>query len=663
MRGMRMSTSNKQIGQKKNNNYDVKDLLAIREVLNLLDTHQVTEAKSLCLKVLKKSPTLVFANNAMGLIALSEEQPQVAENYFKRALSADPKNHEYITSLGESVFKQGRIDDSIHLYNSALTLMDEYGPARIGLATALQEKNDPNETIEFFLDAVKRAPNAPGPYSHLGKAYIDAKRYQEAISALFKSLELQINFAAAHTHLAIAFREMHMLDEALECNKTAIILEPDDIFNNSELANTYIERHEYNEATKVYEHIIELAPTDPNSYAKLASHLYDHYDQYNEAIALFNKAIDLDPKHALTYNNIGAVMHEYGNSDEAISYLKKALTLKPNYLTAQHNLALAELQMGDYKEGWINHESRLTVKERKKVYELIHSLFNIIPMWDGKSSLKGKSILLMHEQGFGDSIQFARYALLLQEQGVQHIYIYVKDALVELFKSLSNKITIIRQSDPLPKCDFSFPLMSLPLALGTDSPDKIPACPHYLHADPIKVKVWEEKIEELSHHSKNLRVGIIWAGNPEHGNDKKRSIPLKTFSTLFSVPGVDFYALQKGELPLKDLTQTPEAKNVINLGNYFEDFSHTAAAIECMDLVISVDTSVTHLAGALNKKTWTLLAFVSDWRWLKDRNDSPWYPNMRLFRQTERNNWPLVLKQVSNELSQFRDETLKQKQQ
>lgn len=651
-----MSTSNK--NSKKNNQYNIKDLLAVREALDLLDNHQTEEAKKICERVLKHDPNLVYANNAMGLCALHDEQHQLAETYFKKAIKQDPKNHEYITSLGNAIFRQGKIQESIVLFNEALSIADDFLPARLGLAEALREKNNPDETIAFFEDAVRRSPDIPGPYSHLGKAYIDANRYDEAIKALLKSLQIKINFSPAHTHLGMAFREMNMLNESLECMKTAVILDPEDIFANTELAETYIKLHEYDEAKKIFEHIVEVAPTDPNSYSRLASHLYDFYDKYDEAMALFHKGLELDPKHAITYNNIGAVKNEYGESADAIKYLKKALELKSNnYLSAQHNLALAQLQVGDFKEGWLNHECRLQVKERKKVYELIHQLFNIIPPWDGKTSLAGKSILLMHEQGFGDSIQFIRYAIPLTEQGAK-VYVYARDGLVNLFKTLSDKVTIIRKSDPLPKCDYAYPLMSLPYALGLNSVEQIEPVQQYLSADPALISIWKEKIRQLTHDSPNLKVGIIWAGNPEHGNDRRRSIPIKTFAQLFSIPGVDFISIQKGELPLKQLEEEPLAKNVINLGEQFESFSDTAAAIECLDLVISVDTSVTHLSGALGHKTWTLIAHTSDWRWLLDRTDSPWYPSMRLFRQKVRNNWTLVLDEVASELIKLRDEKL-----
>ena len=637
----------------KNNGHDLNDLLAVRESLNLLEQHKPEEAKKICQEVLKRAPTLVFANHAMGLIAMTEENFKAAEASLRKAVSADPGNAGYIASLGNAVLKSNRIDDAIKLFEQAITIDTENKEARIGLANALHEKNDPDASIAYFKDAVRRAPNAPGPLSHLGSALIDAKRYQEAVSALLKALELQINFAPAHTNLGTAFQEMGMLNEAIECHKTSLLLDPKDIFAHNKMADTYNKLKDYDKVHEIYQQVIELAPLDANSYAKLASSYFEKQDRYDDAIQLFHKALEIAPRHALTHNNIGAVMHDHGETTEAMTYFKQALELKPDYTTALHNLALGQLLAGDFVEGWKNHESRLEVKERREVYRVLHKLFAIIPKWDGKSSLKGKYIMLMHEQGFGDSIQFVRYVRILLEQGAR-VALHVKDPLARLFRSVSDQITLVRESDPIPKCDYAYVLMSLPLALGTNRIEDIPAYPSYLSANAAESARWAEKIDKLTPDKKALRVGVVWAGNPEHGNDRRRSIPLATFAELFKVPGVQFFSLQKGK-PNKELSTLPAAAAVINLGEEFTDFGVTAAAMDNLDLIISVDTSVVHLAGALGKPTWTLLSTPPDWRWLKDRSDSPWYPSMRLIRQSTQGDWAEVIAKTASELANLRD--------
>ncbi|WP_034293727.1 tetratricopeptide repeat protein [Herbaspirillum sp. RV1423] len=633
----------------KNNTHDIKDLLAVRECLSLLDDHKVDEAKVICAQVLKRAPNLVFANHAWGLIAMHENDYAAAETALRKAVSADSKNSEYLANLATCVLKQDRIDDSIALYEEAIKFNTENKDARIGLANALHEKNDPEASIAYFEDAVKRAPDAPGPLSHLGKALIDAKKYKEAVAVLLKSLELQIDFAPAHTNLGVAFQEMNMLGDALECHKTSLLLDPTDIYAQNKIADTYIKQKNYDKANEHYKRIIELAPKDPNSYTKLASSYFSNEDRYEDAMALFHKALEVDPKHPLTLNNVGATMYDYGETKASLQYFRDALALKPNYLTAQHNLALGQLLAGDLKEGWANHESRLDVKERRYVYKLIHKLFELIPKWDGTSSLKDKFILLMHEQGFGDSIQFVRYVHLLLEQGAR-VALHVKDPLARLFRSVSDQITLVRENDPIPPCDCAYVLMSLPHAMGTDHVEDIPSYPSYLSADPADSAKWAEKIGLLAGNKSDLRVGFVWAGNPEHGNDRKRSIPLDTFAPLFNTPGVKFFSIQKGPAT-PELEKLPKELPVFNIGDAFNDFADTAAAMANLDLIISVDTSVVHLAGALGRPTWTLLAHTPDWRWLNDREDSPWYPSMRLFRQQSRGDWPGVIAKVASELS------------
>ncbi|MFL9923760.1 tetratricopeptide repeat protein [Herbaspirillum lusitanum] len=634
-------------------NPQLKDLLDVRECLDLLDNRKVEEAKRLCLEVLKRAPTLVFANHARGLIALREEAYKEAETYLRKAVSADPQNAEYITNLAGSILKQDRIDDAIKCYEQAIAIDTENREARVGLANALHEKNDPDASIAYFEDAVKREPEAPGPLSHLGRALIDAKRYNEAIATILKSLELQISFAPAHTALGEAFYAMEMLKESLESHKTSLLLDPNDIYAHNKIADTYLKLKDADKAHEHYQRVIEIAPKDPNSYAKLAASYFGTQDRYDEAMALFRKCLELDPRHALTYNNIGAVMYDHGETHEALDYFVKALELKPNYLTATHNLALGQLLHGDLKEGWKNHESRLTVKERNHVYRLIHKLFGIIPKWDGVSSLEGKRILLMHEQGFGDSIQFVRYVKLLLARGAQ-VALHVKDPLYRLFHSVSDQVILVREKDKLPKCDCAYVLMSLPHALGTDRVEDIPSYPSYLASPPEDRARWKINMASISKNQKALKVGFVWGGNPEHGNDRKRSMPLDKLLPLFHTPNVEFYSLQKGG-PVADLKNIPPGLPVFNIGEDFKDFADTAAAMDNLDLIISVDTSVVHLAGALGRPTWTLLAFTPDWRWLKDREDSPWYPSMRLFRQPKAGDWDDVVSRMGQELIKLRD--------
>ncbi|MDY7578329.1 tetratricopeptide repeat protein [Herbaspirillum sp. RTI4] len=633
---------------------EIQTLLTVRKVLDLVSEHKTAEARTLGESVIAKAPDLVFALHALGLVELQAKDYLRSEHWFRKAVELEPGNAEYLSNLGMAVLKQDRIDDAIRLFEQSIAIDEEHLPGRIGLADALHEKKDPNASIAYFEEAVRRAPTAAGPLSHLGKALIDAKRYKEAVEKLMQALQLQINFAPAHTNLGHAFQEMGMLEEALECHITALLLEPDNIYAINQKADTHTKLHDYENAYDLYKKVIALAPNDPNSYARLGSSYYDNEDRYDESIAMLKKALTIDPSHAITYNNIGVIMHDHGECEEALGHFETALKLKSNYMMARHNMCLVQLLAGDFVNGWANHEVRLELPERRYIYELALELFKVIPKWDGKASLKDKQILLMHEQGYGDSIQFLRYVPMLLERGAR-VALHVKDPLARLFASFPGKITLVRENDKLPAADFAYPIMSLPYGLGTTTPEEIPTFPSYLSASLNDSLHWGEKIRTMNLPKGTLRVGIVWAGNPEHGNDRRRSMPLENAAPLFDIPGVQFFSLQKGA-PVAAMTALNSQNPVINLGDDFNDFADTAAAIDNLDLVISVDTSVLHLAGALGKRTWALLAYMPDWRWLQEREDSPWYPSMQLYRQPIAGDWAAVIARMETDLKALRDQ-------
>jgi tetratricopeptide (TPR) repeat protein len=637
---------------KKNTNPHLENLLAIRKALDLLGARQFDEARALCMGVLAHAPTLVFANHAMGLIESTLENYVAAEAWLQKAVDADPKNAEYLTNLGVSLLRQDKIDPAIKCFEAAIAESPEHGAARIGLADALHEKADPDASIIYFQDAVEREPNKPGPLTHLGKALIDAGRHKEAVDTLLQAMALQINYAPAHTALGIAFQEMGMLDEAVHSHVTAQMLDGENIYALNKLADAYVKQRAFDKAYDIYRRVIELAPNDPNSHLKLGTSMYNYEGRYDEAMELFDRALKLNPDLAITHNNIGATMYGHGLIDEGITAMERALELRPNYKTVRHNLALGQLLKGNYKAGWANHEIRITLAERAAVYVLVHKLFKVIPQWDGKSSLKGKNVLLMHEQGFGDTIQFVRYVRILLAQGV-HVAVHVIDALERVFRTLPPEVKLVRHSDKLPNCDVSYLMMSLPYALGTDTVEHIPSYPSYLSATAEDTAKWEQFLEQKAIvAAPKLRVGLVWAGNPDHGSDLKRSIPLDVMASLLELKEIQFVSLQKGGKP-GDLERLENEFKIINAGQEFTDFADTAGMIANLDLVISVDTSVVHLAGALGAPTWTLIAFAPDWRWLQDREDSPWYPSMRLFRQKKNGDWPGVIASVKAELQKM----------
>lgn len=356
----------------------------------------------------------------------------------------------------------------------------------------------------------------------------------------------------------------------------------------------------------------------------------------DEAAAAFQTAIRLQPDLIDAHNNYGIVLVAQGNIPAGIAEFQKCIAMDPNYVLAHDGLGLTLLLTGHLQEGWREQEWRWL----KAGFEA--KRHNDKPRWDG-ASLEGRTILLQVEQGYGDVFQFCRYAPLLAERGAKVLVEAVHD-IHALLKTLPGVEAVVDPGGPLPPFDVTCTLMSVPMFFGTTL-ETIPANTPYLHADPQLVAQWKARLASDA----NFKVGIVWAGRPTHENDRNRSMRLDQFAPLADIPGVTFYSLQKGDAAAA--TKNPPAgMRLVDLSAELTDFNVTAAVIESLDLVIAVDTSVVHLAGALGKPAWVLLPFLPDWRWLLERTDSPWYPGMRLFRQPRAGDWVSVLAEVKDAL-------------
>ena len=462
-------------------------------------------------------------------------------------------------------------------------------------------------------------------------------------------------------------RETGKLEEAIAHYRQAIQLNPNYADALMALGSSLQEKEDNEQAIAYYQNVIALHPDNPSVHNNLGIALKDT-GKLDEAIPHFQKAIALDPNYSGAYSNLGLVLQEKGLLDEAIANYEKALTIDPNYADAYHNygvalnkkcqltaatsryrqaiaikndfadahlgLAMSLLQSGKIKEGFSEYEWRWQVKTTPKPN------FNI-PLWDG-SDLEGKTILLHEEQGFGDTLQFIRYAPLVKQLGCRVIFT-CKPALSRFLSTAKGIDQLIVKGQPLPDCDLRVPLLSLPHILGTTL-ETIPSQTPYLQA----VEEKDLPIPHILSPMPKLKVGIVWAGSPKNKNDRHRSVKASQFSPLLEIPGIAFYSLQKG-LPAAEISQL---RNIISLDEYLSDFADTAAAIEKLDLVITVDTSVAHLTGALGKPAWVLLCYSPDWRWILDRDDSPWYPTIQLFRQTSPGDWNGVFARVKTALEE-----------
>lgn len=380
---------------------------------------------------------------------------------------------------------------------------------------------------------------------------------------------------------------------------------------------------------------IELRPNIAIYHGNLGM-CYDALGKEEESTMSFEKALAIDPKYSkahLAHYNLGIYYKDRGKIEKALEHYDKAIKLDNNFFDARWNRGLILLLLGRFKEAWEDYECRF-----KKKSPTDSRVFNK-PKWDG-SSLQGKRLLILSEQGFGDSIQSIRYLPLVKEKG-GYVILECRKELRTLFWGFPGIDEFVEKKSEVLDIDFDFyiHLMSLPFVFNItldNIPNKIP----YLGADPVKVKEFREKI-----NAEGFKIGIAWAGNPEYLGDKNRSISFENFKFLKNIPGVSLFSLQKDKASL----QLDDSK-VIDLKDDIKDFSDTAAIIENLDLIISTDTCVPHLAGAMGKPIWVLLSFIPDWRWLLNTEASPWYPSMRLFRQKKFGDWESVFDDVGKEL-------------
>ena len=391
----------------------------------------------------------------------------------------------------------------------------------------------------------------------------------------------------------------------------------------------------HSEALEKFKTALVLAPKNPVILNNLGA-CYFSLDLFEDAIRSYKKAIYFDSRYVEAHNNLGNALVKLFQHEEALNSYDQALALDSFYVEAYWNKALALLQLGRFSEGWVLHESRWAKTSFQPIVRHFHQ-----PIWDGSFSIADKTLLLHAEQGLGDTLQFVRYVEMVQALGAR-LVVEVQAPLVPLLEGLEG-VTLVKQGDPLPPFECHCPLMSLPLAFQTTL-TTIPSAVPYLKHSPDKERFWSEKLGPTS----QLRVGLVWSGDPRHQNDKHRSIALAELMAALPL-GLNYFSLQS-EIRDSDRQALDDCERLVHFGPELKDFSDTAALCAQMDVVVCVDTSVAHLSGALGKPTFLMLPYNPDWRWLLERTDSPWYPTMKLFRQAQLGSWQNALDSVGANL-------------
>jgi Flp pilus assembly protein TadD len=428
---------------------------------------------------------------------------------------------------------------------------------------------------------------------------------------------------ALHLLALLAMRVGRSADAAALLHRV-VALKPESADAFGHLGTALADTGHLCEAITALQRSILLNPNSAESFYNLGD-VYKSTGRLDEAIGALRQAIALRPDWAEAYSNLGLALKDAGQLPEATRICRQALALAPHSAEIHHNLALLLLLQKQFTEGWDEYEWRSPVPPG-------------IKPWDGTADLANRSFLILIEQGLGDSIQFIRYITLLAERGAVVTVAGCPRELTRLIRHVNGVHHLLGPTDPLPATDFCCRLLSLPRAFGTID-QTIPRSIPYIAADAGEVDLWRAKMRP---GQERMKVGLAWAGNPKNRHDQQRSIPVQNLAPLLNRADVDFYSLQKG--PARwDATKAPPGLAMIDLTDDLHDLADTAALIANLDLVISVDTAVAHLAGAMGKRTWILLPFVPDWRWQLDREDSDWYPSLRLFRQPAAGNWEAVI--------------------
>ncbi|MGD0542710.1 MAG: tetratricopeptide repeat-containing glycosyltransferase family protein [Tepidisphaeraceae bacterium] len=472
----------------------------------------------------------------------------------------------------------------------------------------------------------------------MGMAHHRAGRLREAETAYRQVLAEQPDQVDALQLLGSLSADLGRLDVAMELLRKAIQINPNVAQYHANLGAIYARNKRFDEAAAALHRAIELDPGMAAAHYNLGGVFLAQFE-FARAIAVFQRAIALNPGWPELHNNLGLALRNEARHEEALVAFKRALALRPDYADAHWNLSWTLLMLGDFSAGWAEYEWRM------KCPAVATPRAFAQPQWRGQE-LAGRTILLHAEQGFGDMLQVVRYVPLVAKRGGT-VIVECRSELARLFRTVPGIAQIVVQGEMPPAFDVQCPMMSLPLAFGTTL-QTIPAEVPYLTPPPDRLAAWRER---LGDHDGRLRVGLVWAGRPTQQYDRWRSGRFEYFAPLAKVKSARFFSLQKGPAATQAAAAPPEMQ-LLDWSNDLHDFAETAALIANLDLVIGIESAVTHLAGAMGKPVWAVLAHVADWRYLLNRSDSPWYPTMRLFRQPAPGGWDSVMAQVAAALEQ-----------
>lgn len=591
------------------------------------------------------APSYAVAYNNLGSGYARLGRHRDAESAYRMAVKRRPFYPEAHVNLGLALAGMGEAEEAVRCFRSAVRQRPEWARAHFYLGNGLATLGSWHAALGSYREAGRLDRADEDVQLNMGVALREVGRLEESAATLERTLRSRPDHVNVLNNLAVTYCRLNRFWQSLECLQRALQLRPDFSAAHNNLGITLAQLGRYSEAIDAYRRALAVCPSYAEAHSNLGIALTMEA-RYHEALDSFHMAIELRPDYPEAHNNRGIALKELGRHDEAIATYERALALDPDYADAHLNRALAWLGQGDWPSGWPEYEWRHQQRPRgeKRFAQ---------PLWQGEP-LEDRTLLIHCEQGLGDTLQFIRY-VALAKQRAKRIVVRCPKRLVNLLHCLSDIDQLVSEDGPLPQFDCHAPLLSLPRIFGTTL-QTVPAHVPYLSADPELVEHWRRQLQR-KRGTDALRVGVNWQGNTHYQGDRHRSFSLSRFAPLAAVEGVHLISLQQG-IGREQLEKVYESGfTVDDLGPDVDEsrgaFVDTAAVMMNLDLVVTSDTAVAHLAGALGRTVWVALPFSADWRWLVQRDDSPWYPTMRLYRQPSRDDWPAVFDRIRVDLTQL----------
>ena len=579
--------------------------------------------------------TKIF-NQAESL--LLQGQIEEAEKLYRSVLEASDCHPQALYSLGIIAHRRGRLTEAIKYVSDAISSKSDLPKFHNTLGLLLEAAGQNRQAVTAYENAVKLKPDYVEAWLNMAIAFLGDGKFAEGAGCAKKVIELMPNQAMAYNALGYCQQQMGNLQDAAVCYRKAVQLKPDFAEAYNHLGVLLNEQGNYIEAVDSFKKALRIDPNYVEVYNNMAI-AKKALCAFDEAIDLYRKAAEINPTFFEAFNNLANSLRDKGLCDEAIENYNRAIEINPNDYNAYRNRSLALLLNGNLHEGFkqYQHQRQLSLNIQTNRHDCKK------PRWDG-TPINGKTLLIHFEHGYGDNIQLIRYLPMVKKLGVTVLFEAPKPmlSLLRNFPGIDHLIEAGADRGVREDFDFYTALMDLPAIFETTL-TTIPLNVPYLFADKEKTEKWKKRLDTCCY-----KAGIVWAGKPSHSNDLNRSCSLNSFAALAGIKNLKLFSLQKD----KAASQVGMVDNfkIENLSDHLTDFCETAAVIENLDLVISVDTSVLHLAGAMGKPAWGLLPFSPDWRWLLEREDSPWYPTIKLFRQKTFGDWKDVFERVKSEL-------------